>query len=255
MPHKKENISFIKQNYSNFINSLGNINLKIFIILILDILFYYTLMQTGRFLITQIQKKSTNIDLSQNLLELSQQNAAQLLSSLRGFFFFIIISLILFVIAVIINWSIIKGIIWNLTGNNKPSLKFMKKFLLLNFIWLPIWTVIFLLIAFGIKQEAAPIFMIIAFILAIYLTNILYPLFLADNKITNIKKSLRLGFKKIHYFIIPYIIIIVFFLILSKIYSIATLGININPNVSYALIIIYIAWVRYYMIEVVDSII
>lgn len=254
MPHKKE-ISFIKQNYSNFINSLGNINLKIFFIVILDVLFYYIFMQAGRFLITQIQKKSTNIDLTQNLLELSQQNAAQLLSSLKEFFFFIIILLILFVIAVIINWSIIKGIIWNFTKHKKPSLKFMKKFLLLNFIWLPIWILIFLLIAFGIKQSAAPIFMIIAFMLAVYFTNILYPLFLANNKISSIKESFRLGFKKIHYFIIPYIIIIALFLILSKIYSIAVLGINISPYVSYTFIIIYIAWIRYYMVEVVNSIV
>ena len=263
--------SFLKQNCDIFINSFKRINLKIFLILFFDILFYFIFMQAGNFFMNVIQKRAANVDLTQNFMNLNQQVANTLLTSVRGFFSFLIISLILFAVLMIINWSLFKGLNWAITANKKFNLKFFKKFLQLNLIWLPIWFLLIFLFAIIIKPTAAPIYMVIILIIAFYLTNILYPLFLkhtetqyvsgakkskaflGNSKIKTIKEAFKLGIKKIHHFIMPYLIIIIFFLIISKLYKLITLNIDANPNIFFGIILIFIAWMRYYFVEIVES--
>jgi len=248
-----EKSSFIKQNYDIFINSFKKINLKFFLILAFDILFYFILMQTGNFFLKIIEKKAANVDLAQNLLGLDQQAASGLLTSLRGFFFFLIISAILFLVLVAINWSVFKGLIWTATANKKFNFKFFKKFLLLNLIWLPSWFLLIFLFAVIINPETSPIFMMIILGMAFYFTNILYPLFLKENKLRKIKEAFKLGIKKIHYFIVPYAIIGILLYAISKGYSLIVLSVNLNPNVFFGILLIFIAWLRYYFVEIVYS--
>src|SRR3989344_6848933 len=205
--------NFITQNYLLLINSFKRINLRFFLILAFDILFYFILMQTGNFFLKIIEKKAANVDLAQNLLGLDQQAASGLLTSLRGFFFFLIISAILFLVLEAINLSVFKGLIWTATANKKFNFKFFKKFLLLNLIWLPSWFLLIFLFAVIINPETSPIFMMIILGMAFYFNNILYPMFLKENKLRKIKKAFKLGIEKIHHFIVPYGIIIILFLI------------------------------------------
>ena len=248
-----EKNNFVKQNYHIFVNSFKRINLKIFLILLFDILFYFVFMQVGNFFIKALEQKASNVDLTQNLLGLSQQSATQLLSSVRGVFFFLILSAIIFIILMTINWSFFKGWIWSITTNKKFNLKFFKKFFLLNIIWLPTWFILIFLFAIIIKPQTAAIFMLITLIIAFYFTNILYPLFLKNNKISVIKEAFKLGIKKIHHFVVPYLIIIILLLTISRIYSLITLNIYINPNIFFGVLLIFVAWLRYYFVEIVDS--
>ncbi|MBI2134532.1 hypothetical protein HYU09_00945 [Candidatus Woesearchaeota archaeon] len=245
--------NFIKQNYVLFINSFKKINLKFFLILAFDILFYFIFMQIGNFFIKIIEKKAANVDLTQNLLGLNQQAAAGLLGSVRGFFFFLIFSAILFLLLMVINWSIFKGLIWTITANKKFNFNFLKKFFLLNLVWLPFWFLLIFLFAVIINPATAPILMIITVITAFYFTNILYPLFLRDNKLRKIKEAFKLGIKKIHYFIVPYAVIGVLFYIISKAYSLIAANIGLNPNVFFGILLVFIAWARYYFVEIVGS--
>ena len=244
---------FIKQNYILFINSFKKINLKFFLILAFDILFYFIFMQIGNFFLKIIEKKAANVDLTQNLLGLNQQAASGLLTSLRGFSFFLILSAILFLVLVVINWSVFKGLIWTTTTNKKFNFKFFKKFLLLNLIWLPSWFLLIFLFAIITTPTTAPIFMIITTIIAFYFTNILYPLFLKDNKLSKIKEAFKLGIEKIHHFIVPYAVIGVLFYIISKLHSLIAADIGLNPNVFFGILLIFITWLRYYFVEIVGS--
>lgn len=245
--------NFIAQNYLLLMNSFKRINLKFFLILAFDILFYFILMQIGNFFLKIIEKKAANVDLAQNLLGLDQQAASGLLTSLRGFFFFLIISAILFLVLVVINWSVFKGLIWTTTANKKFNFRFFKKFLLLNLIWLPSWFLLIFLFAVIINPETSPIFMIVTLAVAFYFTNILYPLFLKENKLSNIKDAFKLGIKKIHYFLAPYAIIGILLYVISKGYSLIALSVNLNPNVFLGVLLIFIAWLRYYFVEITYS--
>ena len=245
--------NFIKQNYTLLINSFKRINLKILLILIFDILFYFIFIQVGKFLLKVITKKADNVDLTQNLIDLNQQAANNLLSSMREFFLFFAFSIILFLILMIISWSIFNGLIWSIVSDKKFNLKFFKKFFLLNLICLQIWFLLIILFAIIMKPQTAAIFMIIILIIAFYLTNILYPLFLKENRIRKIKEAFKLGISKIHYFIVPYAIIIALFLIILNAYNLIIVKIYPNPYVLYGIILLFIAWLRYYFVEIVTS--
>ena len=248
---KKTN--FIKQNYEVFTNSFKRINLKFFLILAFDILFYFIFMQIGNFFLKIIEKKAANVDLAQNLLGLNQQAATSLLGSLKGFFFFLIFSAILFLLLMVINWSIFKGLIWSIVANKKFDFKFFRKFLLLNLVWLPSWFLLIFLFAIITKPATAPIFMVTFLVLAFYFTNILYPSFLKENRLNKIKEAFKLGIRKIHHFIVPYAIIIFLFYIILNVYNFIAANIVLNPNVFFGILLILIAWLRYYFAEIVNN--
>ncbi|MBI2208225.1 hypothetical protein HYU50_01915 [Candidatus Woesearchaeota archaeon] len=200
-----------------------------------------------------IEKKAANVDLAQNLLGLNQQAASSLLTSVRGFFFFLIFSAILFLLLMVINWSVFKGLIWTTTADKKFNFGFFKKFLLLNLIWLPSWFLLIFLFAVIINPETSPIFMIVTLAVAFYFTNILYPLFLKENKLRIIKEAFKLGIKKIHQFIVPYAIIIILFFMILNAYNLIAIRVNLNPNVFFGILLVFIAWLRYYFVEIVYS--
>ena len=244
---------FIMQNYLLLATSFKKISLKIFLILAFDILFYFIFMQMGNFFLRIIEKKAANVDLAQNLLGLSQQAASGLLTSTRGFFFFIIFSAVLFLLLMVIHWSVFKGLIWMATTNKKFEFRFFRRFLLLNLIWLPSWLLLVFLFVVIISQETFPIFMIAALAAAFYFTNILYPLFLKESKLSRIKEAFGLGIKKIHYFIVPYAAIIILFFIILNAYNFIAVRLNLNPNVFFGILLIFIAWMRHYFVEIVGS--
>ena len=250
----KKATSFIKNNFDFFINSFKRIKLTFFLVLLLDFAFYFISYQLGKLLIKILSQKADSISLEQSLANLSQQAAASFLGSVRGFFIFLIFSIILFLIAMIVNWSLFKGIIWSITANKRFNLKFFKKFALLNFIWLPAWFFVILLLDIILKPEVAVIYSLIMAIIAFYFTNVLYSLFLKENKLKNIKEAFKLGFKKIHYFALPYAIIIFMLLIFLNAQNFIVAKINLNPNLYLVPILVLAAWLRYYFVEIVDKI-
>ena len=115
------------------------------------------------------------------------------------------------------------------------------------------WFFVILLFALAIKSGIAVIYILIAVIIAFYFTNILYPLFLKENKIKNVKEAFSLGIKKAHYFIFPYAIIVFLLFIFSNAYNFIAAKISLNPNVFLIVLLILVAWLRYYFIEIVDK--
>ena len=250
----KKEAGFVKNNLNFFINSFKRIKLVIFLILLLDFAFYFIFIQLGNLFIKILTEKANSINLEQSLGSLNQQAAVSILGSLRGFFIFLIFSIMLFLIIMIVNCSLFKGIIWNLSANKRFSLKFFKKFLLLNLIWIPLWFLAILLLDVIIKPEIAIIYILILGIIAFYFTEILYPLFLKDNKIKNIKEAFRLGIKKMHYFVFPYAIIIFILFVFLKMHNLVGAKIDLNPTFYLVPILVLAAWLRYYFLEIVDKI-
>ena len=76
---------------------------------------------------------------------------------------------------------------------------------------------------------------------------------ICKNKIGKIKESFKLGIKKIHHFIVPYAIIILLFLMVLNAYNFIAIMVNLNPNVFLGILLIFIAWLRYYFVEIVYS--
>lgn len=186
---------------------------------------------------------------------LAAENSLKILPQLKGFIIYILAIIALYIAILIIAWALCEGTIWNLILNKKPSLKYYGKFLSLNIIWIIALILISLFSVLIFKKESAPYILIVLGIVFIYITPLMYILFAKENKIfQSIKITFSLGFKKIHHFIIPYIVIFLIFLILGFIYVLLN---NFQEKLAAGIFIIllsvFITWVRYYLAEIVQN--
>lgn len=245
--------------------------MKVLIIMFYDLLFYSLVFLIISIPLGFISKKEEIIisqltDFSSSLAVTTGQNLA---SELITFFFTIIGLIILGSILIIVDYSILKGVIWNLTLDKKIKFKKILKYFYFNLVWLSLFIILIFLIDLLFKSEPFTLFGIIfingiAFIyelilldIWIYLSIIISILFF-QNKKQPIKSGLRLGFTKIHHFIIPYLIILIFG---GIIYGVAKIFVHLFTSIfalQFSIIVllflIYSAWIRYYMVQIVDNI-
>ena len=135
-------------------------------------------------------------NLPTDIISLGSERAQQLVSEVKTFYFLIIFSFILLLLAIIFLASIVKGIIWAKTTRTKISFALISKFLALNLIWMGFWFVLIFLISWLVDPSFAPIIMVGAIFLGVYFTNTLYTLFMNKQKIGTIKYSVKLPAKK-----------------------------------------------------------
>ena len=240
---KKQN--FLEWNNNIFISSIKKINLNIILIIILDVLFYFLSGYLLIFWLQRVQAKMTTFTLPTDIISLGPEKAQELVSEIKAFYYLLIFSFILVLIAIIFLASILKGIIWAKTTNTKISFKLISKFLSLNLIWMGFWFLLIILISYLAEPSSAPMFMIAVIILGLYFTNTLYTIFMKQQTIKSIIRSIKLNISKIHLFILPYAVIYLLFYIIVRLtnllkfkYSTILLGL---------IIIIYATVVRYYV--------
>ena len=241
---KPKKSNFIEWNNDIFVYSMKKINLNIILIVILDALFYFLSGSILIFWLQRIQAKMAAFNLPTDVISLGYERAQQLVAEVKTFYYLIIFSFILILIAIIFLASIFKGVIWAKTTKTKISLRLISKFLGLNLIWMGFWFILVILISYLVEPALAPRFMIAAIILGIFFTNTLYTIFMKKNELKSIIDSIKLNIAKIHLFLLPYALIYLFFYILVRLtsllspkYSLTVLGI---------LTIFYAAIVRYY---------
>ena len=131
---KKSN--FIDWNNKIFISSLKKIDLNIIPIILLDALFYFLSGYIFIFWLQRIQAKMAAFNLPQDLASLGYEKTQELAQEARAFYFLLIFSFIVLLIAIIFLASILKGIIWAKTTKTKITLGLISKFLGLNLIWM-----------------------------------------------------------------------------------------------------------------------
>jgi len=248
---KKE--GYFKKNYNLFINSFKKIDLKIFHIVFFDLLFYSLVPLIAIATYKVIENRASLTNMPADLLQVGAETAENLLSDLKVFFFLLIAMLILMVITIIIDWSIFKGLAWGLTIKRKFNFKFFLKFFILNLIWLGTYAILIFLFALTFRESALWIYLLILTLIWTYFTNIIYTLFMKNEK-KAVRKAFKLGFTKIHLFILPYLIL---FIILSIIFFIMNLTTALPYGIGLTIIILtllfYLAWARFYIVELIES--
>lgn len=249
---KKE--GYFKNNYNLFINSFKRIDLRIFFIAFFDLVFYFLVFLISITTFSIIQKKAFTISLPQNIVELGAENLEKMLVAVRAFYFLLIIMLILMFLMIIIDYSIFKGLAWGFTIKRKFNFKYFLRFFLLNLIWLSIFIVLAFLFSIIFNEIAFLIYLFILLLVWIYFTNIIYTLFVKKEDIKSILKAFKLGFTKIHYFILPYIILGIILLIIFFIMNLVIfLPYGIGLTIIILLLLFYLAWARFYIVEIVES--
>ena len=171
----KQKQNFLEWNNSILINSIKRINLSILSIIILDLLFYLSSGFLAVYWLQRIKIKLEYFNLPGDIAALGYDSAQMLLSNMKSFLYFVIISAALLLITIIFLASIFKGIIWAKTTKTKLSFNLISKFLGLNLIWMGFWFLILFLIIYLVQIQLVRAFMLIALAAAVYFTNTYTP--------------------------------------------------------------------------------
>lgn len=242
---KKSKQNFLEWNNQILISSFKKLDLNIILIIILDIFFYFLSGYLFIFWLQKIQARMASVYLPSDLLSLGPEKAQQVVSEVRTFYYLIVFSFILLIIAIIFLASIFKCIIWAKTTKTKFSFSLTSKFLALNLIWMGFWFIVIFLISLLIEPSFVARFAIGAVILSLYLTNTLYTLFMKSPKIKTIFHSITLSVTKIHMFLLPYAIISL--LLFAIVRLINFMNFKYSQILLGLIIVIYAAFVRYYV--------
>ena len=225
-------------------SSIKKIDLNIILIIILDFLFYFLSGYLIILWLQRIQAKMASFNIPTDVLALGAERAQQLVSEVKGFYYLIVFSFIVLLIAIIFLASILKGVIWAKVTGTKITFKLISKFLGLNLLWMGFWFVIVFFISFLANPVSAPISMISAIMLGIYFTNTLYTIFMKNQSLKSILGSFKLNITKFQLFLLPYIMIFLLLYVIIRLsnllkfkYSTILLGL---------ILIVYAAAVRYY---------
>jgi len=239
------------------IKSFKDFDKRIIFIVLYDLIFYSVFficfLIFGKFL----QKKAVILSTlpMEKLMELPESELNTILTQLQGFILTLVIGFLLIALIIFIAMCVFKLLIWLKTAKKEFKLAYLKKFILLNILWFLLWLIPIIIIFLFIKRELIAPLLLIIFILAVYFTNILYILFTEKRDISTIKNTFKLGFKKIYLFIIPYIIITILLLVTFQLYWLYKFTPqNIQSIITLIIILIYAAWARIYLYNVVSSI-
>lgn len=220
---KPQKPNFLEWNRNVLISSIKKIDLNIILIVILDFLFYSL---SGYIIILWLQRaqeKMAAFTLPADVLSLGYRGVEQLVSEAKAFYYLLIFSFIVLLIAIIFLASLLKGVIWAKTTNTRLTLALISKFLALNLVWMSFWFIVVILISVFALPASAPILMAITIILGIYFTNTLYAIFMHNRKFSSIKDAIKLNVKKIHLFLIPYVVFIALLFIIVVLSSLIKL--------------------------------
>ena len=239
-----QKFNFLEWNNNVFVSSIKKIDLNIILIVISDALFYFLSGYIVIFWLQRIQAKMAAFNLPTDIISLGYERAQQWIKEVRAFYFLIIFSFILLLIAIIFLASIFKGFIWAKTTNTKITFGLISKFLALNLIWMSFWFALIILISLFVQPASVLIFTIITIILGLYFTNTLYTLFMKKQKFKSIISSIKLNILKIHLFLLPYAVILLLFFIIVRLGGF--LKFNYSNFMLGLLVLIYAAIIRYY---------
>ena len=211
---RNKKLNFLKWNYNILIYSFKKINIKsAVLILVLDALFYIFSGYLFLFWLKRISEKMESVYLPFDLASSSVETVQQAAKDAQSFYYLLVFSIVLLIIALIFLSSAFKGIIWAKTTNTKITAKLLSKFLFLNAVWLGFWIVLMFLILWLVQAESVRIFMLGAILLSFYLSNIAYALFMREQTIRSIAKAIKLGLAKIRLLLLPYTTMLALFYI------------------------------------------
>lgn len=264
---KNRFIAYLNNFFQTWVSSFKEINIQLLFVIILDLVFLalsYLAIYASSQILTQQALMLQGI--SMDSLELQQTEAA--VTSFNHFLYSLLILLIAFIIFMLLNWSFSRYCIWNLILHGRIQLKKFWKFVLANFIWFLIWLVplifalypIFVMVKLKMQLEKPPLFPLIALgIIIVAILHFTYLYFIGFIREQKIGKALAFAFKagtvKIRFLLLPYLIMIVGFVILSIIsYPLKFASDKVSIAVSLILMLAYNSWIRFYLSKTVVAI-
>lgn len=173
---------------------------------------------------------------------------------------FLVVSIIV-ILLLIAFWSLSRGLLWCNLLKRKFDIAFFKKFYPMNILWAIFFFAAFSLTLYAVQQflpfrsfRFHPVALMVTLgifsAVALYFTELLYYRAVKEPGIlVPIKQALSLGFHGNALF--PFLFVILTFAILALLsYLLKPLQDTIETYVSFALLLIFFAWMRYYLVRV-----
>lgn len=175
-------------------------------------------------------------------------------AALKEFVTFLFVGGALLVIFSCIIYSISRAFIWATITNQKTNKKYLLKFTLLNIAWWAIWLPLYIILNVGLKNDPrVKESMVVLLLFGYYFSPIVHTIYTKKHLIgQSIGNGIAWGISKVHRFIIPYILIFVTYVILYQLFRLVETTAWAKA-VSILFIIIFIAWARTYLYEVIKE--
>ena len=179
----------------------------------------------------------------------------QTANALQNFVYYLFTSAVITLVFAFVIYTLSRSLIWTTISKQKINKKFVLKFTALNAFWWLIWLPVFLIFLIGSKESPATTKQAIGLLLTLvfYFTPIVHTLYMKKRLIGHaLGNGIAWGIAKIHRFIIPYTFIFIAYVILYQLYRIAENTPWIKPA-SILFVVLFIAWVRTYVYEIVKE--
>ena len=226
-----------------------------------DLLFYIIAVIFVKLFGFIIEKMSSGVDMSilnRAVLDPSPAQVeivTQTVMGAKAVVYVFAIFVVLYLVILLFAWSLSRGLIYCTLLKKKFNSKYYWKFLLLNLVFFVPLLIMFFSFVYVIKELPYAIYVLMFLILAVsYFLTLSYIKF--DHKVFKaIGSALEFGFTKIHKMLIPFVLILLMFFVMSFITS----GVNrmvsfgLKPYVSVVLFVVYMAWARIYFVRVVEK--
>lgn len=222
-----------------------------------DILFLvitFLIIITGKYILDKKAAPLENI-VSTDITALTQPQMATTSVLLKNLWVLSIAILLIGTILIILNWSVFQSFIYKKMDNKKCRLKFIAKFFLLNLVWFLIAAIILALFYILSNKNFINPFTIAILITFAHFTNILYILFEQDPRLRSIKRAISLGIIGFYKFILPYIFLIISFIIISQVRLLSRfIPVQIVSTIYLILILLLLAFIRNYVHTLINEV-
>jgi len=249
-------MSYLKDQYNGFMTSFEKAGTKNMIVIVYDVLFYVVALiglgLIAKFAYAKLVAVKLNVPNMDVLMARSPEELDMVMGDLLNVLFTLILSLIVGLVYLLAVFSFFKGLIWKKLVHGKFTRKNYLKYLLCNFtLFLPGFIVL-VIVSLTIKEKGLWIFRIII-VLTIYLVTIAsYWLWKKSSLKEGYKHIWKTAIVKIHYFVVPYIVIGgCFFVIIYLTGSMITSG--LGALLGFVLLLLVSYWARLYIISIIEG--
>lgn len=136
----------------------------------------------------------------ENLGAKSEQELDFIATTARNFLGVLFGSILAAIAMLTAAWSLCQHFIYRIIAGKKATIG---KSILLGLLWIPLWLLLFSLILIGGIPQAVQRTLLIAFLLFLHFSFILYARFARTGSFSSIKKAFGAGLR-LHHFVIPY---------------------------------------------------
>jgi len=249
----------VKEQFSLFLNSFKHLNAQSSFVVLADLLFYLSVMGLFYAFGAILQKVAPASVQAQAMTAIEGVT-----NDMNVFLAYFIVGTVILAIASLFLWIISRLLIWKLTLGKSADLNGLWKFSLLAMVFIAISILVLALPLYSfvvyVKQNnllSIALILLLPLLISVllYFTNLSFIFFVEQrerNTMDILKRTFKSGFRRIWNFILPLLLMVVMFFIVSLVSrAFELLSRAMTVFMSSLMLLVFLAWCRYYFADVV----